>query len=573
MRELKAARNLYCKAVQLPSDVLLEVFKMAQTHIPWRFPHQKPFETFYYSCPYRWLRLTHVCQRWRAIALSAPSLWTTICADSNNTCSLIGKSHKHLLHPELLRRVGEDAPLNILTTVTNSKSPETSGFHSCLPYLSRTRYLDLSCYPAQLPPTPLAPQLQTLTLRLYSRDLYYPPTGSPMPSLFEGTAPSVHSLAIQGANQLSGTRFGNLKNFYLSTYPNGDFTSLVRFLAENPKLEEIVLYNMQLPQPCDLNKYREMQHYVCLPRLRRLAFDKCSGAAMLLSCMQLPTGVACSFQVERKRPDPGDICPSDISSLGNLRDLTRFTLRFEYYVDDFYTVYAVGASSAFRGGPWRGGLGYYIERALKEMSVVFCNAEELWVDGPQLYDMEVQTLRSLILNMGNLQRIFIFVEADISRQTCLEALLPHGDLIPAAFLNEMHITVTLDSQPLYEKLFNVLSSRCSRGTILEHLKLYVRSPILKPAHEQRSPAATDILLKGTMAMLSPLVHNLEIHVDGVLPAMQLNSACTWRSSAPWQPPPWEDEMEEDSSAEEEEEEDEDEYEEDEDYCPCRCHRR
>ena len=294
---------------------------------------------------------------------------------------------------------------------------------------------------------------------------------------------------------------------------------------------------------------------------------------MLLSCMRLPTRTACSFQVERKRPGPGDICPSDISSLDNLRDLTRFTLHFECDIDNFYTVYAVGTCAAFRGGPWSGGEDYYIERTLKEMSVIFCNTEELWLDGLRLYGMEVQRLRSLILEMGNLQRMTIFIEEDTSRQACLEALLPHGDLIPVAFLSEMHITVSLDSQALYEKLFNVLSSRRSRGTVLEQLKLYVRSPDPKPTPEPRSPVVTELLLKGTVAMLSPLVRHLEIYVDGVLPAMQLNSACTSLSSAPWQPPPWQVEMQDDSSAEEEEEgEDEDEDDEYEDYCRCRCHR-
>ncbi|KAF5330997.1 hypothetical protein D9619_005220 [Psilocybe cf. subviscida] len=61
IRDLKIRRNTYAIISKLPDDVLLEIFAVAQTI----FPEDK------------WYReVTHVCHRWRCIAIEAATLWT-----------------------------------------------------------------------------------------------------------------------------------------------------------------------------------------------------------------------------------------------------------------------------------------------------------------------------------------------------------------------------------------------------------------------------------------------------------------------------------------------------------------
>ena len=278
-------RNLSAKAAQLPSDVLLYIFQMAQGHELYQYSdsRESPFDNMgRFSCPYQWLRLTHVCHRWRSIALSSPSLWTTIHLTGKDGCWRIGvsKTHRHLLHPELLQRVGPNAPLSIYATHT--EDTETSGFIECLPLLHRTRHLCLARFTDYPASTPSAPLLQTLAIRLQSRSgsWSYSATGSPLPCLFGGSAPSVRSLAVFGASRLSNTTFGNLRNLFLETYLKGDFDSLVSFLAANPKLEEIIFRSIEF----GAFKGQAVTHIggrAHLPKLVRLAFDKCSGAAAL----------------------------------------------------------------------------------------------------------------------------------------------------------------------------------------------------------------------------------------------------------------------------------------------------
>lgn len=61
IHELKTRRNTYAPISKLPDDVLLEIFALTQIIYP----------------DSQWYReVTHICRRWRDIAIDAPTLWT-----------------------------------------------------------------------------------------------------------------------------------------------------------------------------------------------------------------------------------------------------------------------------------------------------------------------------------------------------------------------------------------------------------------------------------------------------------------------------------------------------------------
>ncbi|KAF9261248.1 hypothetical protein L218DRAFT_1001935 [Marasmius fiardii PR-910] len=68
VRSLRAQRNSFTGSHRLPTEILIEIFtyctKAGRVDSD---VHAKP----------KWLSFTHVCQRWRAVALHAPTLWTS----------------------------------------------------------------------------------------------------------------------------------------------------------------------------------------------------------------------------------------------------------------------------------------------------------------------------------------------------------------------------------------------------------------------------------------------------------------------------------------------------------------
>lgn len=55
-------------------------------------------ENYFYSC--RWLKTTHVCHKWREVALHSPRVWSHLCLNSNTDClkEIIARSKEAPLH-------------------------------------------------------------------------------------------------------------------------------------------------------------------------------------------------------------------------------------------------------------------------------------------------------------------------------------------------------------------------------------------------------------------------------------------------------------------------------------------
>src|SRR5260221_11939574 len=66
-QELKYRRNALAPISRLPPETLAKIFSL--------FPFADVFEDVPYM---EWIRVTHICHRWREVALSSPHLWNHI---------------------------------------------------------------------------------------------------------------------------------------------------------------------------------------------------------------------------------------------------------------------------------------------------------------------------------------------------------------------------------------------------------------------------------------------------------------------------------------------------------------
>ena len=64
--------NASLAAMQLPPDILADIFRMAQEHL--LIPRSQEYGSAVYGerCPFRWLSLAQVCRYWRNVAFSFP---------------------------------------------------------------------------------------------------------------------------------------------------------------------------------------------------------------------------------------------------------------------------------------------------------------------------------------------------------------------------------------------------------------------------------------------------------------------------------------------------------------------
>ena len=293
---------------------------------------------------------------------------------------------------------------------------------------------------------------------------------------------------------------------------------------KNPLLEEISLHDFRLPYIDHLKSMSDIHgQYARLPHLKRLSVVGCSSVASLLTFMELPRDVTYICDLEDRYPASGDICPPDISRLANMRDITRIKLHF-LFAKLRYIIYAVGESSAFRGGSYPINWTHQLDSVVKECATFVHEVKELWIDGQDTHAMKSPQIRALVSAMHALERCYVFVTSDEDCQMCLEGLLFDQNEIPCPNLAELHITVSPGSQSLFKTLFRVFTSLRTRNYVLPRLKLYLRGGIA--------------ILDSVVAKLSGMVGILEIVGARDLPTMKLNAACTQHTSAPWYSPSW-----------------------------------
>lgn len=139
---LKALRNDRVIACRIPDELIIEIAKRAQ---------QADTESN------EWIRLSHICGRWRRVVVETPLLWT--CIQANNVeraTAFLHRSHNASVNVTLSCRLPADQQL-VFTDLINSQAHRVQSLSLCLPST------DLVTISALLNST--LPQLRSLRLK------------------------------------------------------------------------------------------------------------------------------------------------------------------------------------------------------------------------------------------------------------------------------------------------------------------------------------------------------------------------------------------------------------------------
>ena len=277
MQLLRTVRNALAPVSLLPPEVLARVFRFLSLDEP---PHSGKQNL-------GWIRVTHVCQLWRQVALDDSSLWARISGVTTNT----------ELVSEMLARA-RNAPLDINVNLNGATISEVLLMFP--PHLSHTREL---CFKIVTPfcsdsfrdiYSHEAPALEILELHSLTSPVTFQELGRT--TLFKGQAPKLRTLTLsQVFIPWSLIPRGQLTQLDISLHDElsiaddtsfGDLNQLVDLLVNSPGLEVLSLVSC-LPS--------QLTHFPCgqtirLPRLSRLILSGLSSRiSNLLKMLELPS--------------------------------------------------------------------------------------------------------------------------------------------------------------------------------------------------------------------------------------------------------------------------------------------
>jgi hypothetical protein len=254
------------------------------------------------------IALTHVCQAWREVFISRPSLWTYLdCEDRNQTRVYLERA--------------KSLPINLSLWINSL--PPCHPFFEVIPYaVGRLKSLsiegELRCledFTNHLShPTPL---LQKLSIR---GECHFWPPYSPVfaPTFFGGDLSSLRELTLESiCTQLPWRNMVNLTSLLLAHVwvGKGSVKPLLDFLESAPRLRKVVL----LVTP---TYGAQSGRLVSLPCLERMKITGGDSAPLLLNHLLIPVGADLKIEVDLPDPPIKDHPPR---FLDNLRNLTNFT--------------------------------------------------------------------------------------------------------------------------------------------------------------------------------------------------------------------------------------------------------
>ncbi|KAH9969375.1 hypothetical protein BGW80DRAFT_630910 [Lactifluus volemus] len=274
VRALLTRRNALALISVLPPELLSRIFHFLVLEEP----------SWSTSESLGWIKITHVCQHWRQVALEDSSLWTTISGYPESSDWIT----------EMLARA-KLAPLTIDLTEAPSKEI-FSLFPSRLSYIRELRLHGLSLYHipfVQKLCSQGAPILEHFELNMSDVNS---PVSLPLSELkfFEGHAPKLRSFSLYQASipwsHLPHAQLSQL-SIALSREASGatlrdTLDQFIGVLANSPGLEDLVLH-FCLPS---LLSHLSLEHIIHLPRLSHLGLaGSTSRVANLLKMLKLPS--------------------------------------------------------------------------------------------------------------------------------------------------------------------------------------------------------------------------------------------------------------------------------------------
>lgn len=287
--DLKGRMNTLTAIARLPPELLSEVFlQVAKGY----YDQHADCHHLYYRASrfYEWVKVSHVCRGWRAVALNTPRLWGHIILTKRAVVSdVLARSKK--------------APLLVCASLISNSDERMRVLEDVIQDPSRLREFRLSG-PARLLqdfcPKFAGPasNLETLVLSDNASHSYLQGVGDTAlsPELFEGQLPRLRSLEIHklvfswrlpvlssGLTRL--VLAGRLDSQSLL----GTFDQLLATLENMSRLELLQVDDAIPRLPAETTTLPTPQHTVTLPRLRRITLTgQCLDCANLIHHLSLP---------------------------------------------------------------------------------------------------------------------------------------------------------------------------------------------------------------------------------------------------------------------------------------------
>ncbi|KAK7040199.1 hypothetical protein VNI00_010005 [Paramarasmius palmivorus] len=281
---------------RLPNDILYHIFVICMRNA---LSSGSYTDRIHLKKRRTWIRVTHVCQRWRSIALNCASLWNT----------------PHFEIPELAATMlnrAKSTPLYLEANLTDSFAPFPVLEGACND-ISRIAGLRISARTHELnqllsgktQPAPLLEYLEICSLSVIFR--YNLPE-----NLFKSETPRLRELALVGCNfDTSMFQCHKLTKLIVRTGDSASMKGLPEALESMPHLYHLELEG-NLPSMITVRQDLEIN----LPRLScirlRGLFVDCAG---LLHCINIPATAAVSVVGIVRTPDLSQVLVACVSRL------------------------------------------------------------------------------------------------------------------------------------------------------------------------------------------------------------------------------------------------------------------
>jgi len=294
-QQLKSRHNALVPISRLPPEALVEIFSL----LPF------PSDDSKYVPSLKWICVTHVCSRWREVALSSPYLWNHI---NFTKLTIAGFT-------EILTRA-KMSPLHIEAKVTPRRKTRFNAFRKQLEaHISHTRHLSISgefraVLKRLVSPAPALVSL-SLTGPPYSC-VASQPECIIQNSLFNGTAPKLTRLELLGCSigwqspLLKGLQTLKIRTPDAQAMPTLD--DWLAALDEIPQLTTLILDNATPAVSVDNSHISEPQRTVTLPSLTRFDITASTkGCALALAHLVLPALTSLLVTSESQSWDGDDV--------------------------------------------------------------------------------------------------------------------------------------------------------------------------------------------------------------------------------------------------------------------------
>ncbi|TCD59807.1 hypothetical protein EIP91_011410 [Steccherinum ochraceum] len=368
LRTTRAIQNSLCSINRLPEDIFVLILKLVQDDAVGVGPfptYESAFASELTDEPRswntwdHWIRLLHVCRRWRHIMLRNAFLWRTVILDGS-----VRPIEKLL--DFFLARAGSGA-LRVFVVMDEEDEdyeyPDSLIALSC--QMHRIQELRIRCQPLVIlpdlrDPAPLLENLDITYTYQTVRGLDETGLKVDLPLLFGEQSPHLCRLTLRNVTSLDNFQFKDLTHLCLEGLQNDyradslNYADLLNLLNANFDLQVLFIHTLSCWIDEEISYPVDLDHDVELPFLKRLFLSGSSGqVSRLLSDLMLPRGLCMQIELTYQSEDENgvfDFLPDPHTKLFNLEDISSLEVDLSAGPLDTlqHKINAVGPSGSFR---------------------------------------------------------------------------------------------------------------------------------------------------------------------------------------------------------------------------------